>query len=113
MKVSIDDLERFFGKAGSVGEYKVMLEYYSCSFTCLTCGKDGVWYKEKNGDWHFQQALAVPEVIDTTGAGDAFWAGFMSALLDHQTFDDCITNALGIAARKIQKKGPLFNTSIE
>ena len=110
LKVSLDDMERFFGCVESIEEYKAMLDNHPDSFICLTCGKDGVWYREKNSGWHFQPPTPISTVIDTTGAGDAFWAGFMVALLEHQSIKECITNALLIASKKIQKQGPLYYT---
>ena len=110
LKVSLDDMERFFGHL-SLEEYKAILDQYTFSFICMTCGKDGVWYKKKNDEWQFKIADPVKHVVDTTGAGDAFWAGFMQALIDKQTPYEGITNALEIASRKVQKHGPLYTHS--
>ncbi len=108
LKISVDDLERFAGKTFCVDDCKSFLDEYFTTATCLTCGKDGVWYKELNAEWHYKKALAVREIIDTTGAGDAFWSGFLVAYMDDLTVSDCVENGLEIAARKIQKSGPLY-----
>lgn len=110
MKLSLDDMERFFSKSSPVEEYKTMLQQYPFTFICLTCGKEGVWYKEKNKGWKFRVAKKVEQVVDTTGAGDAFWAGFMAAHINQQAGEECIGFALEIAAQKIQKLGPLYLT---
>ncbi len=107
LKISVDDMERFVNKHNSVEAYKSMLGEYPFSFICLTCGKEGVWYKEA-GEWQFKAALPVQEVVDTTGAGDAFWAGVLVACIEKRPVDDCVQNGLMIAAKKIQKKGPLY-----
>lgn len=108
LKVSLDDMERFLNVKGTADLYKEKLDKYSTAFVCITCGKDGVWFKEGNSSWHFEKALPVEHVLDTTGAGDAFWAGFMSALLDHNDIKECINNALKIAFYKVQIQGPLY-----
>jgi fructokinase len=108
LKISVDDLERFGGKTLSIDDCKNFLDGYFTTATCLTCGKDGVWYKELNAEWQFKKALIVLQVIDTTGAGDAFWAGFSVAYMNDLPVSDCVENGLEIAARKIQKSGPLY-----
>ncbi|MDQ3681472.1 MAG: PfkB family carbohydrate kinase [Bacteroidota bacterium] len=108
LKISVDDLERFVRKTLCIDDCKSFLDKYSTTATCLTCGKDGVWYKELNAGWQFKNARRVSNVIDTTGAGDAFWAGFCVAYLEDLHVSDCIENGLEIAARKIQKSGPLY-----
>ena len=108
LKISIDDMERFTRKGVSIEACKDFLEAYQFSFICLTCGKVGVWYKELTGQWKFKPSVPVEEVMDTTGAGDAFWAGFIVAYTDKKSFDDCIQNGLTVAAKKIQKQGPLY-----
>ena len=50
----------------------------------------------------------MKEVVDTTGAGDAFWAGFLYARLKGVPLQQCVQQALSIAARKIQRQGPLY-----
>ena len=111
LKVSMDDMERFFGVKASADYYKKRLDKYPCGFVCLTCGKDGVWFKEGDNLWQFQKAFPVDNVIDTTGAGDAFWAGFMEAVLDQRNSEECINNGLKIASYKVQIQGPLYQAN--
>lgn len=112
LKISLDDLSRFVGER-SIEDYKNYLDKYDCTVICITCGKDGVWYKKDGKKWNFSEIVAVERVVDTTGAGDAFWAGFISAYLDNSEVGECIDNALQTAAEKIQRKGPLYNISQE
>lgn len=111
LKISLDDMVRFFGVQGNAEECKQKLEKFSFSLVCLTCGKDGVWYKNAGALWQHQPAIPVKEVIDTTGAGDAFWAGFMAAFLEEKAVDNCITSGLRLAARKIQQQGQLTDNA--
>ena len=82
LKMSMDDVERFLGKQVSEEEARNYLSTLTTTVTCLTCGKDGVWYSDNNDtSWKYMPAISVAEVRDTTGAGDAFWSGFLHAYL--------------------------------
>ena len=52
----------------------------------------------------YQEAFPV-KVVDTTGAGDAFNAGFVAALCNGRSGKDCLLWGNGVAALKIQSKG--------
>ncbi|WP_281275052.1 PfkB family carbohydrate kinase [Filimonas effusa] len=67
---------------------------------CLTCGSEGVHYKAASGNWQHMPAQPVT-VKNATGAGDAFWAGFISAWNVKQTLDDCVHHGIEIASRKL------------
>lgn len=109
LKMSMDDIERFLGKQVSAEEARNYLSTLTTTVTCLTCGKDGVWYSDSNDtSWKFMPAIPVAEVRDTTGAGDAFWSGFLHAYLQKQSTGYCIQEGLAIASRKVQKIGPLY-----
>jgi acarbose 7IV-phosphotransferase len=53
----------------------------------------------------YQPAFQLGPVIDKTGAGDAFCAGFLSAVVAGQPFDEALTWAQLTAAAKIMHKG--------
>jgi len=44
-------------------------------------------------DRTYEAASPAVDVVDTTGAGDAFDAGFIDALLDHAEAEDCLRRA--------------------
>ncbi len=104
LKISIDDLERFTGKTLSIEECKNFLESYYTKTTCLTCGKDGVWFKEKKAPWQFKEAIPVAQVVDVTGAGDAFLGGFIFSFMKGANVAACVENGLETAAKKIKKR---------
>lgn len=109
LKMSLDDVCRYWGRDVNIEEAKSLLTSITATVTCLTCGKDGVWYKENViPDWRFLPAVPVDAVKDTTGAGDAFWSGFLHEYLNKKETSSCIQNGLDIAAQKIQKVGPLY-----
>lgn len=55
------------------------------------------------------EAFTMPaykvKATDTTGAGDAFAAGLIAALLEKKSLRDCAKYALAVAALKVEEKG--------
>ncbi|ULQ56403.1 PfkB family carbohydrate kinase [Flavihumibacter rivuli] len=103
LKCSMDDVERFTGKPLSEHEAREFLGSYNTTVTCLTCGSNGVWFKTMQDDWKHAPAEPV-QVVDSTGAGDSFWAGFIHAWMQRQPVQECIKNALATAALRLQGK---------
>ncbi|MFF5382186.1 carbohydrate kinase family protein [Pedobacter suwonensis] len=108
LKISVDDLERFTGESLNIEEAVKWLDNLNAQIICLTCGKDGVWFKTKNQAWQHKPALPVNSVIGVTGAGDAFWSGFLLAFVHEKSIDECISQALEVAKLKIEKPYPLY-----
>ncbi|KQS32446.1 carbohydrate kinase family protein [Pedobacter sp. Leaf194] len=108
LKISVDDLERFTGESLTIERALEWLGKLTAQVICLTCGKDGVWFKAKNEQWKHKPALSVTSVVGVTGAGDAFWSGFLSAFINNIPVDECITKGLEIAKVKIEKPFPLY-----
>ena len=110
LKISMDDMERFFGRNLTVEESKQALNGLNARVICLTCGKDGVWYKTENSQWVHKPALSISSVVSVTGAGDAFWAGFLSHFIHEKPIESCIDHALSIARKKIERADALYKT---
>jgi fructokinase len=100
-KFSLDDVERFMGKSLSIEEAKAYLNNVLCTAICLTCGGDGVYYKSSMSHWQFMPAQPI-EVKDATGAGDAFWAGFVSEWDRDSTLELCVSKGINTASLKLQ-----------
>lgn len=69
----------------------------------LKCGADGAWVII-NGETSHRAAPSV-KVIDTTGAGDAFNAGFLDAWLDGGGGQECLAAAIEAGSRSVQATG--------
>lgn len=54
-------------------------------------------------------AMPVPRVVDTTGAGDAFAAGFLSRYCHNQGIQDSLAAGARLASRVIQRQGACFS----
>lgn len=59
-----------------------------CRIAVVKIGKKGVWVRSGNGMTHCP-AREVPVVVDTTAAGDYFSAGFLHALSEGGSLQDC------------------------
>jgi fructokinase len=105
-KASMDDSHRFFGGDHSPQTYLRMYHELGPRTVVLTMGKDGSLVSE---DGHLLGHLpARPvKVRDATGAGDAFWAGFLVAFLDGSSLDLCLLFAREVAELKLQSVGTL------
>ncbi len=103
LKVSLDDVDRFWGADNNMENAKKILEKFDITATCLTCGDQGVWYRIKNNEWQYKPVLPT-DVIDVTGAGDAFWSGFVSSYIKKENINNCIDNALYFAKQRLEQK---------
>ena len=107
VKLSEDDCYRLFA-ASKTEDY--IFDYFhelGASTICLTKGKDGVVLSDKEFGMFHQQATRIDDIKDTTGAGDAFWTGFLYARLLGKGFEQTITIAQKLAVLKLQNVGRL------
>jgi fructokinase len=107
VKLSEDDCYRLFAESKTED---FIFEYFhnlGASTICLTKGKDGVVLSDKNFGMFYQKAQKIDEIKDTTGAGDAFWTGFLYAQLLKKNFEETITIAQKLAVLKLQNVGRL------
>ncbi|WP_420460470.1 carbohydrate kinase family protein [Neolewinella sp.] len=72
---------------------------------CLTLGEEGC-YVYTDGE-NFSLPARPVEVQDTTGAGDAFWAGFLAAHLAGKDWKACAEAGRVVAEIKLTTVGPL------
>jgi fructokinase len=107
VKLSEDDCYRLFAEAKTED---FIFEYFhglGASTICLTKGKDGVVLSSLEHGMFHQKAMHVDDIKDTTGAGDAFWTGFLYAQLWNKNLEETITIAQKLAVLKLQNVGRL------
>lgn len=75
---------------------------------CLTLGSEGCWVANPT-EVHFIPARKVV-VKDTTGAGDAFWSGYLTAFLDGHSLENRGKAGRKMAELKINQVGALPNS---
>ena len=82
---------------------KGMRELYRCKLTAATLGQDGVLA------WDGRQMVLRPAykvpVVDTTGAGDIFHAGFIFGLLNKWPLEQTLDFSCAAAARNCMAQG--------
>jgi fructokinase len=106
IKVSEVDFERLFGIA--------VTDYHSAAqrimdlgahLVCLTLGEEGCFIMHQEGEFYLPSREV--EVKDTTGAGDAFWSGFLAGHLAGHDWEVCARAGRGMAELKLGTVGPL------
>lgn len=109
IKVSEDDMERYFNKTLSEKEIFDYFHGFGADLICLTLGKNGVKLSQKSKPTIHLPAVKINEVMDATGAGDAFWSGFLYAYVSKLPLEKALEIALRLAALKLQNVGRLPN----
>lgn len=107
-KPSLDDARRIFGRDKTPETYVELFHEMGPNIVVLTMGPDGVILSNR-GEMLYVPARSV-DVVDATAAGDAFWAGFLVALLDRNTLTRCVLFAREVVERKLTTVGPLPNS---
>lgn len=107
-KPSLDDARRLFGPGERAKDYVARYHSLGARLVVLTMGADGILISEGRELTHIP-ARPV-QVRDVTGAGDAFWAGFLVAYLDGHPPDRCALFAREVVELKLSTVGPLPDT---
>jgi fructokinase len=107
VKLSEDDIFRYFGREVSHEEAFDYFHKVGADWVCLTLGAQGVKLSIKGETPLFRKALPIEHVADATGAGDAFWSGFLYAYLKENKPQVCLKAGLSLAAIKLQNVGGL------
>ena len=111
MKVS-DEESLLLTGAKSYEEAAEVLLSLGLKLVAITLGEDGVLVATKNGKEHV--AGFHTNAIDTTGAGDSFWGGFLSRFLSLNTAVEeltgeniraCAVQGNAVACLCVQKRG--------
>jgi len=106
IKPSEDDAERIFGKDAPEDQLKKFLDL-GAKLVILTLGKDGAIVS--NGKETIRFNTLADEVVDTTGAGDAFWSGFYSGLIKGYTLKESLELGFAVSAYKLRYVGAIVD----
>lgn len=93
-----DEAAELTGAAEPATAAARLLEHYRAA--AVTSGPDGAWFASRE---HGELHLPAPDaaVVDTTGAGDAFAAGFLAGWLTGAPPVDAVQQGLGLARRAV------------
>ncbi|WP_417581094.1 carbohydrate kinase family protein [Pelagibacterium sp.] len=97
-----DEAELLTGKSAAEDQVSALLELFPR--VVLKRGKLGAVYGARNGQARALPADAV-DVVDTTGAGDAFLAGFLAAEMRGEAPDLALAAAIAAGARAVSRLG--------
>lgn len=107
IKISEDDMLRLFEKELPHNEIFDFFHNQGVDTVCLTLGSNGVKLSQKGKEVIQMPAIKIDKVLDSTGAGDAFWSGFLFAYIKEKSINESLDIALKLAALKLQNVGRL------
>tara|TARA_R110002050_G_scaffold57866_1_gene130121 strand:- start:32252 stop:33196 length:945 start_codon:yes stop_codon:yes gene_type:complete len=107
VKISEDDMLRLFEQKLPHEDIFNFFHSEGVNTVCLTLGSKGVKLSQKNEEVIQLPAIQIDVVQDATGAGDAFWSGFLFAYIKEKPIEKCLEVALQLAALKLQNVGRL------
>jgi fructokinase len=105
VKVSQDDVDRLFGSGMDHKQLFEKLHGLGATLVCLTLGKNGAKLSEAGKPVLELSAVKVEKIMDATGAGDAFWSGFLYSKIKGKSNQECLETSLKMAAIKLQNVG--------
>ena len=105
-KASLDDARRLFGAEFSLRAAIDRFHRWGAETVVFTLGGAGSLVSRDGALVGYLPARSIA-IADATGAGDAFWAGYLTALLDGHPPEMCLLFAREIVERKLQTVGTL------
>ena len=106
IKPSEVDAERIFGPDTPENQVKKFIDL-GAKLVILTLGKDGAIVT--NGVETLKFKTLATEIVDTTGAGDAFWSGFYTGLTKSYSLKDSLNLGFATSAFKLKHVGAITN----
>ncbi len=89
----------------SIPELLRMLVQRELGLPVITDGNAGAYPLDSEGDLVDQPAIPVGDLQETTGAGDAFASGFMSAYIQNQSLEYCLATGAANSGSVITQVG--------
>lgn len=102
VKPSEDDAERLFGKDTNENQMEKFIKL-GAKLVIMTLGKEGAI--ASNGKEIVKFNTMAKEIVDTTGAGDAFWSGFYAAIVKGCTIREALNLGFAVSAYKLKYVG--------
>ncbi|NLM13325.1 MAG: sugar kinase [Epulopiscium sp.] len=102
IKPSEDDAERLFGKDSPRNQIDKYLDL-GAKLVIMTLGDEGAIVS--NGQETIKFYTLATEVVDTTGAGDAFWSGFYAGIVKGYTIREALDLGFAVSAYKLKYLG--------
>ncbi|WP_234124615.1 carbohydrate kinase family protein [Clostridium hydrogenum] len=106
VKPSEDDAERIFGSDTPENQVSKFLKL-GAKLVVMTLGKDGAI--ASNGVETIKFNTLATDVVDTTGAGDAFWSGFYAAIIKGYNIRKALDLGFAVSAYKLKYTGAVTN----
>lgn len=106
IKPSEVDAERIFGEDTPENQVKKFINL-GTKLVIMTLGKDGAIVSDGTEILKFN-TLAT-EIVDTTGAGDAFWSGFYTGITKSYTLKESLNLGFATSAFKLKHVGAIAN----
>ena len=98
------DEAKMFSQSETMADVSSFFKDYGKKFV-MTSGAEGAYFFY-NDDVSHQPSKKIENVIDTTGAGDNFAAGFLDFYLSGKSVDEALINGNTRAVEVIQQLGP-------
>ena len=105
-KPSLDDCTRLMGPDLGLQAYAETFLDWGAKIVLITQGSEGVFLATEDGD-RFQIQASSTKVVDVTGAGDAFWAGFLTSYLGGAAPLEAARLGQVVAEIKLKNIGPV------
>ena len=99
IKPSEDDAERIFGADKAEAQVEKFIEL-GAKLVIMTLGKEGAIVS--NGSEFLEVPTLATEVVNTTGAGDAFWAGFYASVVNGDSIKQAVSCGSAASAFKLK-----------
>jgi sugar/nucleoside kinase (ribokinase family) len=106
-KPSLDDCTRLIGPDLGLQAYAETFLEWGAKIVLITQGAEGVFLATADGE-RFQIQASSTRVVDVTGAGDAFWAGFLTSYLGGAAPLEAARLGQVVAEIKLKNIGPII-----
>jgi len=106
VKPSLDDASAIFG----ITDPKEIISRFveiGVKTVILTCGSRGVYYNDDVGNIN-HTPVEPRKAVGKTGAGDAFWGGYLSGILNDHSIHESVIMGIKSAGEVIKKRGAII-----